>query len=198
MQYKELMFNIMEIGVVVGIIVSVIRYILDKIKVYNLQKHGITKQIANSAYLNHKTIIIDDKTYQDEKYQAVYLIQYDDYDIEIAMKSPNESMLTVNYPIQPINDCSYILVDISSTDLQINHKYAIEDNYTKAILIVEPSTEYFYLNLIHPKITKDDEQTSFYINKTTGLAQITRDDLKYYKILGEFSVLIKNMLKKHG
>lgn len=83
------------------------------------------------------------------------------------------------------------MVDSSNVALEVNSFYVIEDNYTKAILIIEPDNEYFFLNVVHPKIS--DSSKLFYRfdnlihkNKTTGEPQITREDLKYYKILGEY------------
>lgn len=192
MQFSNIFFNTLEI-IVVGVIFFIfVQLIINKIEYLQIKKHGIQKQIINSAYLQHKYMTIKNNNYQDERYQAVYLIQYEDYDTEVAIRTPIEG-ITLNYPVSMINNCLYVLVDTIETNLQTGLNYVIEDNYTKAILIISPDQEYFYLNVIHPRKVFDDENELGFIhkNKVTGIPQITREDLKYYRILGLLKALIK-------
>lgn len=192
MQFSNIFFNALEI-IVVGVIFFIfVKLIINKIEYLQIKKHGIQKQIINSAYLQHKYMTIKNNNYQDERYQAVYLIQYEDYDTEVAIRTPIEG-ITLNYPVSMINNCLYVLVDTIETNLQTGLNYVIEDNYTKAILIISPDQEYFYLNVIHPRKVFDDENELGFIhkNKVTGIPQITREDLKYYRVLGLLKALIK-------
>lgn len=192
MQFSNIFFNTLEI-IVVGVIFFIfVKLIINKIEYLQIKKHGIQKQIINSAYLQHKYMTIKNNNYQDERYQAVYLIQYEDYDTEVAIRTPIEG-ITLNYPVSMINNCLYVLVDTIETNLQTGLNYVIEDNYTKAILIISPDQEYFYLNVIHPRKVFDDENELGFIhkNKVTGIPQITREDLKYYRVLGLLKALIK-------
>lgn len=192
MQFSNIFFNALEI-IVVGVIFFIfVKLIINKIEYLQIKKHGIQKQIINSAYLQHKHMTIKNNNYQDERYQAVYLIQYEDYDTEVAIRTPIEG-ITLNYPVSMINNCLYVLVDTIETNLQTGLNYVIEDNYTKAILIISPDQEYFYLNVIHPRKVFDDENELGFIhkNKVTGIPQITREDLKYYRVLGLLKALIK-------
>lgn len=192
MQFSNIFFNTLEI-IVVGVIFFIfVQLIINKIEYLQIKKHGIQKQIINSAYLQHKYMTIKNNNYQDERYQAVYLIQYEDYDTEVAIRTPIEG-ITLNYPVSMINNCLYVLVDTIETNLQTGLNYVIEDNYTKAILIISPDQEYFYLNVIHPRKVFDDENELGFIhkNKVTGIPQITREDLKYYRVLGLLKALIK-------
>lgn len=192
MQFSNIFFNTLEI-IVVGVIFFIfVKLIINKIEYLQIKKHGIQKQIINSAYLQHKYMTITNNNYQDERYQAVYLIQYEDYDTEVAIRTPIEG-ITLNYPVSMINNCLYVLVDTIETNLQTGLNYVIEDNYTKAIVIISPDQEYFYLNVIHPRKVFDDENELGFIhkNKVTGIPQITREDLKYYRVLGLLKALIK-------
>lgn len=192
MQFSNIFLNTLEI-IVIGVIFFIfVKLIINKIEYLQIKKHGIQKQIINSAYLQHKHMTIKNNNYQDERYQAVYLIQYEDYDTEVAIRTPIEG-ITLNYPVSMINNCLYVLVDTIETNLQTGLNYVIEDNYTKAILIISPDQEYFYLNVIHPRKVFDDENELGFIhkNKVTGIPQITREDLKYYRVLGLLKALIK-------
>lgn len=190
MQFSNIFFNGLEI-IVVGMILFILeKLIVSKIKYLQIIKKGIKKQIINSAYLQHKSITIENNIYRYERYQAVYLIQYEDYDTEMATRTPTKG-ITLNYPVSMINNCLYVLVDTLETNLLPGLNYVIEDNYTKAILIISPDQEYFYLNVVHPKkIFESDEELGFiHKNKITGIPQITREDLKYYKVLGHLAAL---------
>lgn len=191
MQFSNMIYNIFAGILSIIAIIILFRILIDRIKIYRINKTGIKKQIINSAYLKHKVMYIERGKYNDECYQPVYLIQYEDYDIETALHREYKG-LSINYSVNSINNCLYVLVNTDNTELQPDLNYVIEDNYTKAILVVSPDSEFFYLNVIHPKLSTDDEEVGFiHKNKATGLPQITRDDLKYYKLLGQLEALIK-------
>ena len=101
MQFSNIFFNTLEI-IVVGVIFFIfVQLIINKIEYLQIKKHGIQKQIINSAYLQHKYMTIKNNNYQDGRYQAVYLIQYEDYDTEVAIRTPIEG-ITLNYPVSMI------------------------------------------------------------------------------------------------
>lgn len=184
MQFKDIIYDVLIVAFTVLTIVVIARLIVQQLKSRKICKYGYELPVANTAQLKHKTIQINDKQYQDEKYRAVYLIQYHDYDIEVASRSNSIDGVNIIYPICDLNSCGYVMVDSSNATLEVNRFYVIEDNYSKAILIISPDNEYFFLNLVHPSISEDDNL--IHKNKKTGTPQITREDLAYYKILGEY------------
>lgn len=186
MQFKDIIFNVLMVAFTMLTIGAITKLIIQQLKSRNILKSGYELPIANTAQLKHKTIRLHVDQYRDEKYRAVYLIQYRDYDIEVASRSSSIDGINIIYPVFTLNSCDYIMVDSSSTALETSRFYAIEDNYTKAILIISPDQEYYYLNIVHPKISDSIESSWTHKNKATGEPQITRDDLKYYRILGEY------------
>lgn len=198
MQFKDIIYDVLIVGFDVLTIGAIVKLIIQQPKSRKIRKSGYELPIANTAQLKHKSIKINDEQYRDEKYKAVYLIQYRDYDTDVASRSNSIDGVNIIYPVFPLNSCRYVMVDSSSVTLETNRFYVIEDNYTKAILIIEPDNEYFFLNVVHPKIS--DSSKLFYRfdnlihkNKVTGAPQITREDLKYYKILGEYVAPISSV-----
>lgn len=191
MQPSYIVFTVLECLLVLAVLVIIVQIILSKVEYLKIKKYGIKKNIINSAFLRYKSIFIANRDFTDDCYQVVYLIQYEDYDSELVTRIPED--VTINYPVQRINLCSYAIVDTTQTNLQVGLNYLIEDNYTKAILVISPDQEYFYMNVIHPKKDfEDDEELGFiHKNKLTGVPQITRDDLKYYRVLGVIKALIR-------
>lgn len=196
MQFEDVIYNVLIVAFMLLTLYSIAKLIIQQLKSRKIRKCGYELPIANTAQLKHKTIKIDDEQYQDKKYKAIYLIQYRDYDIEVASRSSSIDDVNIIYPTCDLNSCEYVIVDSSNVTLEVNRFYVIEDNYTKAILIISPDNKYFFLNLVHPSVSEDDNL--IHKNKETGMPQITREDLAYYRILGEYvAPLVQVNLKEN-
>ena len=191
--HSDVIYLVLDGLLILAIFALMMQIIISKVERLKIKKDGIKKTIINSAFLRHKSILVANSAFNDDCYQAVYLIQYEDYDSELVQRTPIHD-ITLNYPVHRINSCHYAIVDTTEIHLRTGVNYVIEDNYTKAILVVSPDQEYFFMNVLHPqKLSDEDEDLGFiHRNKATGLPQLTRDDLKYYRVLGKIEALICN------
>lgn len=177
-QYWQLGF------LIVGIIVFLIN-LIRKILLKKKSKFYIPMEVVNSAILPHKVIYAEPK-FTDDKYKLVYLITFDNsYDIETikyqALNTENRE-----YDAYDVNGAEYLVIDTSITDISPDYLIALEDNYTKAILLIKQAAEYFYLNVEYPKKSAMNIRFKSIHNVGDDI-RISRDELKYYKVLGKVS-----------
>ena len=149
----------------------------------------VLKNIANSANLPNMSMLVDPK-YASEQYQALYLIQYKDYDLE-TIEHQSYGLKNRVYEAQSIKGNQYAIVDINDTELAQGKSLAIEENYTKAIFIIEPSAEYFYLDVLFPSTEHTTRITSRHITDSNN-RRISRDELKHCRVIGSVVALVKN------
>ncbi len=164
-----------------AMVTIVISIILKIIKKYTVKQY-LPIDIINSALLPHKFLYAEPKFIED-KYKAVYLIYFENYDLE-TIKYQALNTQNREYDYYMINLARYVIVDTTINEIDKEYLIAIEDNYTKAVLLIQKSVEYFYFNIIYP-----DSGRLKYSFKSRHNNQehfrISRDELKHYRILGK-------------
>lgn len=157
---------------------------------YILNKSNITQQIdiVNNIELPYKTITVDSRnTNINSQMKAIYLVKLPNL-IPITEHHifDTENRIYENYKV---NNSEYVIIDPGTIELNDNNIIVLENNYTKSILIVKQSIEYFYLDVIEPSINKANigfsEFGKAHMNKDKKQLRITRDELNDYKPLGK-------------
>lgn len=175
-QYCQLGF------LVVGSVIFLIN-IINKIILKKQSKSYVPMEVINSAILPHKVIYAEPK-FTDDKYKLVYLITFDNrYDLKTI---EYQSLNTENreYDSYDVGGAEYLVIDTSRTEISPDYLIALEDNYTKAILLIKQAAEYFYLSIDYPKKSAMGIRFNSMHNVGDDI-RISRDELKYYRILGK-------------
>jgi hypothetical protein len=172
-QYVQLGFLLLA---VIAIVINFTLKILKKRAV----KQYIPIDIINSALLPHKFLYAEPK-YTEDKYKAVYLIYFDSYDLETI---EHQTLNTQNreYNSYTVNSASYVIIDTTINEITNEYLIVIEDNYTKAIFLIQQSAEYFYFNIKYPEVHKHRFHSR---HNNIEQVRISRDELKHYRILGK-------------